>query len=231
MNVRTDTFTVGGERVNSVLKRVYLWMCGGLSITALASFMVLSNEGLRGLLLANRGVIFIIFFAEIGLVLYLSRRIFTMPYNRAVGLFVTYSALNGITLAPIVLIYTSASIVSTFFVTAGTFGALSIWAYTTKRDLSGWGQYLFFGLIGIIIASVVNIFLGNGGLEILISAIGVVLFMGLTAYDTQMISRWSAGADAESSATSKLALLGALKLYLDFINLFLFLLRFMGRRR
>lgn len=227
----TQTFAIGAERLNSAIKRVYLWMFGGLSVTALVSLFVLSNE--RMLEALSGGVVIILVVVEIALVLYLSARILRMSYQSARALFLTYAALNGITLAPIFLIYTGSSIASTFFVTAGTFGALSIWAFTTRRDLSGWGQYLFFGLIGVILASVVNIFLGNSTLELLISAAGVVLFMALTAFDTQRIKRWSESAEFgnDTDTVSKLALLGALKLYLDFLNLFLFLLRFMGRRR
>lgn len=229
---QAQTFTIAGERLNSTIKRVYAWMSGGLLLTAVVSLLVVNNERLINAL-SSGGLLFILILAELGLVLYLSFRILTIPYQRAKGLFLAYAALNGITLAPIFLIYTGSSIVATFFVTAGTFGALSIWAMTTKHDLSGWGQYLFFGLIGIIIASVVNGFLGSGTLDLLISVGGVILFMALTAFDTQRIKKWSKSAEFsnDDEMVGKLAILGALKLYLDFINLFLFLLRFMGRRR
>lgn len=232
MSGGTGTFEIGAELVNSALRRVYMWMCGGLLLTGVVSLLVASNERLVSGLFSG-GVIFILIFAELGVVIYLSARILRISYQTARVLFLVYAVLNGITLAPIFLVYTGTSIASTFFVTSGTFGALSIWAMTTKRDLTRWGPYLFFGLIGVVIASVVNIFLGSGGLDLLISAAGVVLFMALTAYDTQRIKQWSESKEfgSDGNMVAKIAILGALKLYLDFINLFLFLLRFMGRRR
>ena len=224
---------VAVSQVNSVLRRVYAWMTGGLAITAFISLAVASSENLIAVLLGNPLLLIVLVVAEIGMVFYLSARILRMSLQRASMLFMLYAALNGITLAPIFLIYTSVSIATTFFITAGTFGLLSIWAMTTKRDLSRWGHYLFFALIGIIIASLVNIFLRSSTFDLIISAIGVLLFMGLTAFDTQAIARWAKGADpniAENESVAKLAILGALKLYLDFINLFLFLLRLLGRR-
>lgn len=230
----TTTDSTATVQVNSVLRRVYAWMAGGLALTAFISLVVANNEQLVQALRSNALLLIVLIVAEIGLVIYLSRRILTMSVQRASTLFMVYAGLNGITLAPIFLIYTGVSIATTFFITAGTFGLLSIWAMTTKRDLTRWGHYLFFGLIGIIIASLVNIFLRSSAFDLLISAVGVVLFMGLTAYDTQAISRWASGADpdmARNSSVAKMAILGALKLYLDFINLFLFLLRFLGRRQ
>ena len=147
--------------------------------------------------------------------------------------FSAYAALNGVTLSLIFLAYTGTSIASAFFITAGTFGAMSLYAVTTKRDLSGLGYYLTMGLIGIIIASIVNMFLRSPGMEWMISVVGVLLFVGLTAYDTQIIKTWNkeTAYTADESLFIRISIMGALKLYLDFINLFLFFLRFFGRRR
>ena len=229
----TSSAAVAGAQVNSVLRRVYAWMTGGLAITAFVSLVVASSDRLMASLRANQLLLIGLVIAEIFLVFRLARRIHTISLQNAATLFVVYAAINGITLAPIFAIYAKVSIATTFFITAGTFGLLSVWAMSTTRDLTRWGHYLFFGLIGVVIASVVNFFLRSTAFDYLISAVGVVLFMGLTAYDTQQISRWSSGADPDMSSNhsvAKLAILGALKLYLDFVNLFLFLLRFLGRR-
>jgi hypothetical protein len=148
----------------------------------------------------------------------------------AATLFIAYSALNGITIGLVLLAYTGASVVKTFLITAGTFGVVSIWASTTKKDLSGWGSFLFMGLIGIIIASVVNMFFGSPMIEWIVSIVGIAIFVGLTAYDTQALRGMVLEA-ANEVTVSKMAIFGALKLYLDFINLFLLLLRFFGDRR
>ena len=234
MNTSTlSTYTNTKAQVNSVIKRVYTWMFGGLLITGFAALFTLSNATLLGFIRSGYTLIFL-FLIEIGLVFYLSYRIQRMSLQAASISFVVYAALNGITLAPLFFIYTSTSIVSTFFITGGVFGTLSIWAYSTKKDLSGWGQYLYVGLIGVLIAGLVNIFLRNSAFEFFISALGVIIFMGLTAYDTQIIAKWSGAIserDSQTEAVAKFAIIGALKLYLDFINLFLFLLRILGRRR
>ena len=233
MESNAQTFTIAGERLNSVIKRVYFWMCGGLTVTAVVALLCMSTPNAIEFIFANKTLFFLLAIIEIGIVLYLSARILTLSYGSAATLFLIYSALNGATLAPLLLIYTGASVVSTFFVAAGTFGALSIWASTTKRDISGLGQYLIFGLFGIIIASVINIFLGSDGLDFLVAIAGVVIFMGLTAFDTQQIKNWSESIESNSNSEliSKMSLLGALRLYLDFINMFIFLLHIFGRRR
>jgi hypothetical protein len=170
--------------------------------------------------------------AELGLVFFLSLRIRQMSPATAMGSFLGYSALNGLTLSPILLVYTQQSVAATFVVTAGMFGAMSAYGLLTKKDLTSWGSLLFMGLIGIVLASVVNIFLGSATMGFVISGIGVLVFLGLTAYDTQQLKVMgdtaSAGGEA---AVRKMTIMGALKLYLDFINLFLFLLRFMGAAR
>jgi len=169
--------------------------------------------------------------AELALVFWISSGIQRMSSNMAIGLFLLYSVLNGMTLSVLLIAYTGASVASTFFITAGMFGAMSVYGYTTKQDLSSWGNLLFMALIGLILASVVNIFLQSSGLYWLISYIGVLVFVGLTAYDTQKIKQLAAQVIVESEEGRKVAILGALTLYLDFINMFIFMLRILGNRR
>lgn len=220
-------------RQRSILKNVYSWMALGLAITGVVAMYVAGNEQLFQSIVMNQGLFFGLIIGELALVWFLSARIQTMSPGAATLSFAGYAVLNGITLSVIILAYTGASIAVTFFVAASTFGVLSIYAVTTRRELGGMGQYLFAGLIGIIIASVVNMFIGSATIDYIISFIGVVLFMGLTAYDTQMIKRWSdqMSGSADEADYMRVSILGALKLYLDFINLFLFLLRFLGNRR
>lgn len=220
-------------RQRSILKNVYSWMALGLAITGVVAMYVAGNEQLVRSIVMNQGLFFGLIIGELALVWFLSARIQTMSPGAATLSFAGYAVLNGITLSVIILAYTGASIAVTFFVAASTFGVLSIYAVTTRRELGGMGQYLFAGLIGIIIASVVNMFIGSATIDYIISFIGVVLFMGLTAYDTQMIKRWSdqMSGSADEADYMRVSILGALKLYLDFINLFLFLLRFLGNRR
>ncbi|MDA3947980.1 MAG: Bax inhibitor-1/YccA family protein [Spirochaeta sp.] len=221
------------ERERSILRNVYTWMTLGLAITGVVAMYVSGNTQLVRTIVMNRGLFFGLIIGELALVWILSANIHRMSPTAATLSFAGYALLNGVTLSVIFLAYTGVSIATTFFVTAGTFGALSLYAVTTNRDLGGMGQYLFAGLIGIIIASVVNMFLGSATLDYAISFIGVFLFMGLTAYDTQMIKRWSdqMGNSADEADYMRVSIMGALKLYLDFINLFLFLLRFLGNRR
>ena len=220
-------------RQRSILKNVYSWMALGLAITGVVAMYVAGNEQLFQSIVMNQGLFFGLIIGELALVWFLSARIQTMSPGAATLSFAGYAVLNGITLSVIILAYTGASIAVTFFVAASTFGVLSIYAVTTRRELGGMGQYLFAGLIGIIIASVVNMFIGSATIDYIISFIGVVLFMGLTAYDTQMIKRWSdqMSGSADEADYMRVSILGALKLYLDFINLFLFLLRFLGNCR
>ena len=220
-------------RERSLLRNVYLWMMGGLALTAVVALGVASRPDLVRALLANRFLFIVLFIVEIGLVFFLSARITTLSPSVAVGAFAAYAVLNGVTLSLILLAYTGTSIATALFVSAGTFAGMSLYAATTKRDLSRFGSYLIYGLWGILIASVVNLFLRSSGLNWLLSYLGVALFLGLTAYDTQIIKRWSAelGDNAGEADFIRLSILGALKLYLDFINLFLFFLRITGRRR
>jgi hypothetical protein len=213
------------------LARVYGWMTAGLALTALASMFTLSSEALLQLIFGNRMVFYGLIIAELGLVVALSAAINRISAATATLLFLVYSALNGVTFASIFLIYTQSSIASTFFVASGTFAAMSCYGYLTKRDLTGWGSFLFMGLIGIIIASLVNIFLHSEMIYWITSYIGVFVFVGLTAYDTQKIKQIGQAGFADAEQQKKSAILGALRLYLDFINLFLMLLRVMGNRR
>lgn len=212
---------------NTLIRQVYAWMGGGLLLTALMAMATLSSPVLFNAIVGNRIVFYALIIGELGLVIGISRAINKISAPVASSLFLLYAALNGVTMSVIFAIYTAESITSTFVITAVTFGAMSVFGYVTKRDLSGWGSFLFMGLIGIVIASLVNIFVGSSAVSWIISVIGVIVFTGLTAYDTWKIKAMAA-AGAEGR---KPAILGALTLYLDFINLFLMLLRLLGNRR
>lgn len=229
------THQLTAEQVKSIqatfINKVYGWMALALAITGFVALRVASTETLVNTIASNQVLFFGIIIAELGLVIWLSSAIESMNATRAITLFLLYSALNGLTFSILFLIYTQASIASTFFVTAGTFGVMSAYGYFTKTDLSSWGNILFMGLIGIIIASIVNIFWHSEMLYWAVTYIGVLVFVGLTAYDTQKIKRMSLEMDVESEEGSKGAIMGALALYLDFINMFLFMLRIFGDRK
>ncbi|RLB44035.1 MAG: BAX inhibitor (BI)-1/YccA family protein [Deltaproteobacteria bacterium] len=219
--------------VNDFVRSVYNWMAIGLALTGVVALYVANSPTLIRLFLGNPILLLVLILGELGLVFSISGMINRMSATTATSLFILYSALNGITLSSIFLIYTRTSIVSTFFVCAATFVACSIYGWTTKRDLTSFGGFLVMGLIGIIIASLVNMFVRSSGLGMLITYIGVFVFLGLTAYDTQRLKEMAltqpAGLDA--GVVRKGAILGALSLYLDFINLFLLLLRLFGQSR
>ncbi|KPJ74989.1 MAG: hypothetical protein AMJ54_16130 [Deltaproteobacteria bacterium SG8_13] len=219
--------------VNSFVRSVYNWMAIGLSITGVVAFYVANNPTLLQLIYGNPIVQIGLFIGTLGMVFYISARIQKIQASTATGLFVLYSALMGAMLSFVFVLYTQTSIASTFFVCAATFVAVSIYGYTTKKDLTSLGSFMFMGLIGIIIASVVNIFLRSPAMHMIISYIGVIVFVGLTAYDTQHIKNMALTQPAglDGAVIRKGAIMGALKLYLDFINLFLMLLRIMGDRR
>ncbi len=210
------------------LAKVFNWMAIGLAITGVTAYATVSTS----LYQTIKPFIFLLFIAELGMVFYLSARINKMSAQAATGLFLGYAFLNGLTLSTILLMYTMTSIASTFFITAGMFGSMAVYGFVTKKDLSGMGSFLFMGLIGIVIASVVNIFLGSSMLSWMISGIGVIVFTGLTAYDVQKITKIGASGIMEQggAAIRKMAIMGALTLYLDFINLFIMLLQFFGNR-
>jgi FtsH-binding integral membrane protein len=213
------------------LTRVYGWMAGGLVATAFMAWVTLSTPALLQLVFGNRFVFYGLLIGELALVAWLSGLVGRMSASTAAIVFVAYSALNGLTLASVFLVYTSGSIVSTFVVTAGTFGAMSVYGLVTSRSLDGLGSFAFMGLVGVILASVVNLFLRNSMLEFVISCVGVIVFVGLTAYDTRKLKVMAARVDADSEEGQKGAIQGALALYLDFVNLFLMLLRLVGSRR
>lgn len=220
-------------QVNSFVRSVYNWMCIGLALTGFIAFYVSNNETLMRLVFGNRIIFFGIIIAELALVFFIAGRIDKMSAGTATGLFVLYAALNGVTLSFIFLAYTRSSIYSTFFICSATFLACSIYGWTTKRDLTSWGGFLMMGLIGIIIASLVNMFIRSSAMNMVVSYIGVLVFVGLTAYDTQKLKHMALTqpAGVEGAVVRKGAILGALSLYLDFINLFLMLLRIFGQGR
>ena len=214
--------------VAAVMRRVYGKMTLGLLLTALTSYLVVSTPAIMSFLFSSMATIWILFALELGLVIYLSARIEKLSTGTATALFYAYSALNGVALAPIFLIYTGASIAMTFALTAGTFGLMTIGGYITNKDLSKFGSILFMGLLGLILCIVINLFMKSAMMDLIISCAGVLIFVGLTAWDTQAIKRMCAAADP--SMVGKVATMGALNLYLDFINLFIYLLRIFGNR-
>ena len=214
--------------VAGVMRRVYGKMAVGLATTAIAAYLVAASNTVMTLLFSSMMPIWILFAVELGLVIYLSARIDKLSTATAATLFYVYSLINGIVLAPIFILYTETSIATTFAITAGTFGIMSVAGYVTKKDLSKFGSILFMALIGLILCTIVNMFMRNSMMELLISGAGVLIFTGLTAWDTQAIKRMCA--ESDPSMIGKVATMGALSLYLDFINLFLYLLRFLGNR-
>jgi len=220
-------------KVNSFIRSVYNWMAIGLGLTAAIAYYVSNSQAAIQFVFGNKMVFYGLIIAELGFVFYLSARIQKIQASTATALFVIYAALNGVTMSFIFLAYTSASIASTFVVCSVTFLACSIYGMITKRDLTSLGGFMTMGLIGIIIASVVNMFVQSSGMAILISYVGVLVFVGLTAYDTQKLKTMAATLpdNASGAMVRKGAIMGALTLYLDFINLFLMLLRIMGGSR
>jgi len=224
------------EGLRTYMLKVYNLMAVGLALTGVAAFMTFQLAFSNGELTAFGQAIYlsplkwVVMLAPIGLVFFMSFRINSMSVSAARTTFAVYAALMGLSLSSIFVIYTGQSVVQTFFVTAASFGALSLYGYTTKRSLSAMGSFLMMGLFGLIIASVVNIFLASSALQFAISAIGVLIFAGLTAYDTQKIKEMYFDGD-DAAVLGRKAIMGALTLYLDFINLFMFLLQFMGNRK
>lgn len=216
-------------RISAFLGRVYAWMFLGLAVTAGVALAIASSAPLIEALIYNRGVLWLVFFGQLGLVIYLTARVEKMEAATAGALFLVYSASVGITTSLIFLAYTSTSLFSTFVVTAGMFGALATYGTFTKRSLAGVGQFMFMGLIGLIIAMVVNLFVMSSVVDFVISVVGVIVFTGLTAWDAQRLKQMAVA--LPDGRTGSYAVVGALMLYLDFINLFFFLLRFMGGRR
>lgn len=211
--------------------KVFGWMFLGLFATTAAAFITASSAALLNLIFSNLFVYLALVIAELALVVFLSARITRMEYGTAVSMFLLYSVLNGITLSIILLVYTSSSISYTFAITAVTFGAMSLYGYVTGTDLTRVGNLLFMGLIGVIVLSLINVFVHATALEWLVSVLGLLVFLGLTAYDTQKIKGYYYSTEDNPALGRKIAIMGALRLYLDFINLFLMLLRLFGKRR
>ena len=217
---------------NILLKSVYYWMMVGLLVSGLSAFMVTHSAFMLHLLFGNPYTLWVLILVELGLVFAISAGINKMDISTARILFILFSVIDGMTLASIFLVYTKASIVTTFFVAAITFGVMSLYGYFTDANLSSWGSLLFAGLIGVIIALVVNFFLQSPVLEWWVSVIGVIIFVGLTAYDTQKIKQMGETmASGDERNLSRVAIVGALALYLDLINLFIMLLEFFGKRQ
>jgi uncharacterized protein len=220
---------VRDERVSAFLSKVYGWMFAGLLITSVSAVVVASTPALIETLLENRILLYALLFGQLGLVFFLSARVNKMAPTTAAGLFILYSAIVGVTSSVILLIYTGSSIAQTFIITAGMFGATAVFGSVTKRSLAGVGQFFFMGLIGLILAMIVGMFWHSEALQFVISVIGVLVFTGLTAWDAQRLKQMAVS--LPDGRTGTYAVVGALSLYLDFINLFFFLLRLTGGRR
>lgn len=217
--------------VPALIRKVYTWMAMALAITGVTAYGVAISPNLLSLIFGSKLVFFGLIVAELAVVMLLSARLHRLSLTTATLMFVGYSVLNGVTLASIFLVYTMSSIASTFFICAATFAVMSAYGAFTKTDLSSMGKLMFMALIGLIIATVVNLFVASSGLNLIISYVGVLVFVGLTAWDTQKIKAMLSEADYMDESAQKIALIGALSLYLDFVNLFLYLLRIFGARR
>ena len=213
------------------ITKVYNWMELALLITGIVAYYTATTPQIFNAIIGSRILFFGLILGELGLVVYLSRAINSMSQNMAIGAFLLYSVLNGLTMSVIFMAYTSSSIATTFYITAGTFAAISFYGYTTKKDLTSIGNMAFMALIGIIIATIVNMFLQNEMMYWIISYLGVAVFVGLTAYDTQKLKEIANRGFANEEGMEKMSIMGALTLYLDFVNLFLFLLRIFGGRK
>mgnify|MGYP003301923848 CR=1 FL=1 len=225
--------SVSNEVLSTLLRKVYAWMSLSLLLTGFTAYAVFKNSAILNFLQTNPSALFVLMIAQLGLAILFTARLFKMSLNVGGALFAFYSLLTGVMFSSIFLLYTQESIASTFFITAGTFGAMSLYGYFTKKDLSSMGKYLIMGLIGIIIASLVNLFLHSSTVMWITTYVGVAIFVGLTAYDTQKIKEMLQIQSQEglTENSMKVALYGSFMLYLDFINLFLKLLRIFGRRK
>jgi len=215
--------------VADFVRGVYGWMCGGLAITAATAWLVANSPSILTAIVTNRLLFWAIIIAQFGIVITLSARVSRLAAGTASALFIAYSALTGVTLSFVLLLYTAESVASTFIVCSGMFGALALYGTLTKRNLSGLGQFMFMGLIGLVLASLVGMFWQNDGLQFMISFVGVIVFAGLTVWDAQRLKGLAFATNA--GGVGAVTIVGALALYLDFVNLFLFLLRFLGGRR
>ena len=220
------------EAVNALFRKVYQYMAAGLILTALAAYFTASSRFMVSLLYSSRAPMIIIALAELGLVLWIGAGLSKISAETARNLFFVYSVLNGLMCSSVLLVYTQESVAKAFLSAAGMFGAMSIYGIYTTRDLTAFGSFLRMGLFGLIIAMVINIFVGSSVMEMYISIFGIIIFLGLTAYDTAKIKALATAYDGrDDSMAGKIAVIGALSLYLDFINLFLYLVRLFGRQR
>ena len=219
------------EAFPALMRKVYVWMSLALLITGMTAYYVATNQVIMNAILTSRVLLYGLFAVELALVIIVSAAINRLSVLTATLMFLLYSVLNGATLSVIFLVYQLSSIATVFFITAGTFGTMALIGYTTKKDLSSIGRILTMSLIGLVIATLVNIFIKSDGLTMILSYIGVLVFVGLTAWDSQKIKRMLLQATDVNEVTKKIALLGALTLYLDFVNLFLYLLRIFGKKR
>lgn len=226
--------------LRAYMLKIYNYMASALVLTGLVAMFTANSDAMLSLLYKTNeagqlagmsGFGWLVAFAPLGLVMWLGFGINRLSASAAQGIFWAYSAIMGLSLSSILIMYTGESVARTFFITAGTFGAMSLYGYTTKKDLTGMGSFLIMGLFGLIIASIVNIFLQSSGLQFALSVIGVLIFVGLTAYDTQKIKGMYYQVAGNSEAMAKASVMGALNLYMDFINIFIYLLRFFGDRK
>jgi len=224
--------TVLQELFNAAMAKVYLWMFAGLLLTTIVAFITSTNETILRFVFGSPFVMLGLFAVEIGLVIAISAAIMKLSPAKALTLFFLYAALNGVTMSVIFMAYTSGTVIMAFGTTAALFGIMSVVGYTTKTDMTKWGPILLMGLVGIIIGTVVNIFLQSSALDLIITYAGILLFLALIVYDTKYIKTMTVkfAATGDSQMVSRIGVLGALKLYLDFINLFLFILRLFGRK-
>lgn len=213
-----------------LMRKVYLWMALALVITGVTAYGVATSPGILQTIYTNQVLFWGLIIAEFGLVIGVSAAINKISLTTATLMFIIYSVINGALLSYIFLVYTASSVATVFFITAGTFGAMAVVGYTTKTDLTSMGKYLFMALIGLVIATLVNLFVKSDGLTMILSYVGVLVFVGLTAWDSQKIKQMLLQAPDAGESSQKLALLGALTLYLDFVNLFIYLLRIFGKR-
>jgi FtsH-binding integral membrane protein len=217
------------ERISAFLRSVYGWMAAGLAITAVVAFFLAASPALVVGIARNPVAFWGLFLVQLGVVVFLSARVHKLAAGTAGLLFILYSALTGVTISFVLLAYTGESVATTFVVSAAMFGSMALYGTVTRRSLAGWGQFLFMGLIGVVLASIVGIFWQNDGFQFVLGFIGVIVFTGLAAYDAQRLKQMALA--VPGGQTGSYAIVGALALYLDFINLFLMLLRLMGNRR
>lgn len=230
--VKYQSSSMAVSAMSEYMRGVYMWMTAGLALTGLVAWVIASSPAMITAIYSNSFILIALIIAQFGLVIALSAAVHKMSAGTATALFLLYSALTGATLSSIFLVYTSTSIATAFLSTAGTFLAMSIYGTVTKRDLTGLGSFLFMGLIGLIIAMVVNMFLHNSTMSMIISCLGVLIFTGLTAYDTQRLRRFGEAAPLDDAvAMRRGTILGALTLYLDFLNIFLMMLQLFGGSR